>query len=116
MRVEEIIVVSADVTVSPAPSSAARTSSICPGSHRMRQSSPSRLTSSAPASRAAIITSSSPAEPGSTTTPRRLNCHDTAPGSAIDPPVLEKIERMSEPVRLRLSVSTSTMIATPPGA
>ena len=50
------------------------------------------------------------------TTPLRSNCHDTAPGSAIDPPLFEKIDRTSAPVRLRLSVSTSTITATPLGA
>ena len=49
-------------------------------------------------------------------TPLRSNCHDTAPGSAMDPPFLEKMERMSAPVRLRLSVRHSTMTATPLGA
>ena len=46
----------------------------------------------------------------------RLNCQPTAPGSAMLPPSLEKIVRMLAPVRLRLSVSVSTIIATPPGA
>jgi hypothetical protein len=48
--------------------------------------------------------------------PFRSNCQATAPGSAVDPPFLEKILRTSAPVRLRLSVSTSTITATPPGA
>ena len=41
-------------------------------------------------------------------TPLRSNCHATEPGSAIEPPSLEKIVRISGPVRLRLSVSAST--------
>ena len=49
-------------------------------------------------------------------TPLRSNCHATAPGSAIEPPIFEKMVRTSAPVRLRLSVSTSMSTATPPGA
>ena len=80
-----------------------------------RKPSPSFDTSSAPASSAAIITlSSSP--PVTTITPRLANCQPTAPGSAIEPPSLEKMLRTSAPVRLRLSVSTSMSSATPPGA
>ncbi len=41
--------------------------------------------------------------------------NDTAPVSARLPPFLVKVERTSEAVRLRLSVSTSTITATPPG-
>ena len=37
------------------------------------------------------------------------------PGSPRFPPAFEKMWRTSEPVRLRLSVSASTRIATPPG-
>ena len=48
--------------------------------------------------------------------PWRLNCHDTEPGSAIEPPIFVKTLRTSAPVRLRLSVSTSTSTATPHGA
>ena len=50
------------------------------------------------------------------TWPLRSNCQATAPGSAIEPPFFEKMLRTSAPVRLRLSVSTSTITATPPGA
>ena len=50
------------------------------------------------------------------TTPLRSNCQATAPGSAIEPPLLVNTVRISEPVRLRLSVSTSMSTATPPGA
>jgi hypothetical protein len=53
---------------------------------------------------------------GSSIWPLRANCHDTAPGSAVDPPLREKRLRTSAPVRLRLSVRHSTMTATPPGA
>ena len=55
-------------------------------------------------------------EPSTMMTPLRENCQPTAPGSAMEPPNLEKARRTSEAVRLRLSVSTSTNIATPPGA
>ncbi len=47
--------------------------------------------------------------------PLRSNCHATAPGSASEPPRFEKMVRTSLPVRLRLSVSTSTSMATPWG-
>jgi hypothetical protein len=50
------------------------------------------------------------------TTPLRLNCQLTAPGSAIDPPFFVKMVRTSAPVRLRLSDNTSTITATPFGA
>ena len=49
-------------------------------------------------------------------TPLRSNCQPTAPGSAMEPPLLVKRLRISAPVRLRLSVRHSTMTATPPGA
>ena len=52
---------------------------------------------------------------GTTISPLRSNCQATAPGSAIDPPRLEKMLRRSEPVRFRLSVSTSISTATPAG-
>ena len=53
---------------------------------------------------------------GTDTTPLRSNCQLTAPGSAIDPPFLEKMLRISAPVRFRLSERHSTMTATPSGA
>ena len=49
------------------------------------------------------------------TTPLRSNCHDTAPGSASEPPLRLKMFLISAPVRLRLSVSASTITATPFG-
>ena len=66
------------------------------------------MMSSAPASRAASINSSSSTDRGTEITPLRRNCHATAPGSASEPPLLLNSERISELVRLRLSVSTST--------
>ena len=72
------------------------------------QVSPSATMSSAPASMAASIRSSSPTDDGTITTPLRSNCQATAPGSASDPPALVKTDRISAPVRLRLSVSAST--------
>ena len=48
--------------------------------------------------------------------PLRSNCHDTAPGSANDPPLRLNTFLISEPVRFRLSVRHCTMTATPPGA
>jgi hypothetical protein len=41
--------------------------------------------------------------------------NDTAPVSARLPPALVKVARTSPAVRFLLSVSTSTMTATPPG-
>ena len=55
-------------------------------------------------------------DPSTRMTPRRSNCQATAPGSASDPPLRLKIVLISAPVRLRLSVSTSTSRATPFGA
>ena len=60
--------------------------------------------------------SSSSTELGTVTTPLRSNCQATAPGSAIEPPFFLSAVRMSEPLRLRLSVSTSIRMATPLGA
>ena len=48
--------------------------------------------------------------------PLRSNCHATDPGSAMEPPFFDRSERISGPVRLRLSVSASMYSATPPGA
>ena len=47
--------------------------------------------------------------------PLRSNCHETAPGSASEPPLRLKMFLISAPVRLRLSVRHSTMTATPFG-
>ena len=53
---------------------------------------------------------------GSTSTrPRLSNCQATLPLSARLPPAREKAMRMSETVRLRLSLRVSTRMATPPG-
>ena len=62
------------------------------------------------------MSSSSPTDFGTITTPLRSNCHETAPGSAIEPPLRENSDRISDPVRFRLSVRHSTIIATPEGA
>ena len=115
-RLSETSGVSAESIVNPASSSAWRTSYTADGSVVTVHESPSRATSSAPASMAASIRSSSPAEPSTSMTPRRLNCQLTDPGSASEPPSLLNTPRTSAPVRLRLSVSTSISRATPPGA
>ena len=52
---------------------------------------------------------------GKRITPLRSNMKETLFVSPRLPPALEKAMRISEAVRLRLSVSASTMIATPPG-
>src|SRR5262245_2276759 len=107
---------SEDSTPMPASSRAVRTACSSVGGVVTRQESPSSTMSSAPASRAVSINSSSSADRGTRMVPLRSNCHATAPGSAIEPPFLEKMLRTSAPARLRLSVSTSTITATPPGA
>ena len=45
----------------------------------------------------------------------RSHMKETEPLSPRLPPFLEKVERTLAAVRLRLSVSTSTMMPTPPG-
>ena len=112
--VDDTMVDSADSTATFAATNASRTSYSSDGSQVIFQNSPSAATSSAPASRAAIITSSSP--PLARMTPLRLNCQLTAPGSANEPPSFENTLRTSALDRLRLSVSTSMSSATPPGA
>ena len=62
------------------------------------------------------MTSSSSTERGTLMTPLRSNCQATAPGSAIEPPAFFMTERISAPMRLRLSVRTSMSTATPFGA
>ena len=49
------------------------------------------------------------------TTPRRSNCHATAPVVPRLPPCFVKACRTSEAVRFRLSVTASTSTATPSG-
>ena len=49
-------------------------------------------------------------------TPLRSNFQLTQPVAPREPPHLSKMWRTSEAVRLRLSVTTSTITATPPGA
>ena len=61
------------------------------------------------------MSSSSPTDFGTMTTPLRSNCQETAPGSAIEPPLRENNDRTSDPVRFRLSVRHSTIMATPEG-
>lgn len=114
--VEETIVLSADWTATPEASSASFTSHTAEGSVRTFHEPPSRSTSSAPASSAAVMTASSSADPSTRITPRRLNCQPTAPGSAIAPPNFVNALRTSDAVRFLLSVRTSISIATPPGA
>ncbi len=111
------IVSSADVMAMPAPSSAVRTACRSLGGVVTCHVSPWSAMSSAPASSAASIRSSSDAADFSTMiTPLRSNCHTTAPGSAKLPPLRLKTFLISAPVRLRLSVSASTYSATPFGA
>ena len=107
---------SADSTTNPASSSVDRRSNALDASVVTLQLPPSSVTSSAPASRAASSSASSSAPPSTMTIPRRANCQLTAPGSASDPPRRVNTPLISEPVRLRLSVSTSMSRATPPGA
>src|SRR5215207_7859311 len=107
---------STDSTAMPASSRAVRTACRSDGGVVTRQASPSSVMSSAPASRAVSISSSSSVARATRMWPFRSNCQATAPGSAIEPPFFEKALRTSDPVRFRLSVSTSTSTATPPGA
>ena len=77
---------------------------------------PSSATSSAPPSAAASVSSSSSAPAASTsTTPRRSNSHATAPEPPRLPSLFANVCRTSAAVRLRLSVSASTITATPLG-
>src|SRR5262245_53693656 len=114
--VDATIVRSDESTGISAASRAVRTACRSVGGVVTRQLSPSSTMSSAPASRAVSISSSSSTERGTMIWPVRANCQATAPGSEIDPPFLVKMFRTAAPVRLRLSVSTSTMTATEPGA
>ena len=77
------------------------------------QWSPRSSMSSAPASAATNMSSSSSADRSTCTIPLRSNCHDTAPGSANDPPLRLKMFLISAEVRLRLSESACTITATP---
>ena len=100
----------------PAASSASRTAVRAAGSVITSMVSPSRVTSSAPPSMAASMTSSSLKRVASTVTePRRSKIQATAPGPPRLPLCLVKMLRTSAAERLRLSVSTSTMTATPLG-
>ncbi|SHW63735.1 Uncharacterised protein [Mycobacteroides abscessus subsp. abscessus] len=78
--------------------------------------SPRSLTSSAPASRTAVSTSSSDRLFfSSVTTPLRENRYDTEPGSAMLPPLRVIATRTSPAARLRLSLRHSMRTATPLG-
>ena len=81
----------------------------------MSNVSPWSAMSSAPASRAASISSSSstPDVLSTMIIPVRWNCQATAPGSAREPPLRVKTFFTSDVVRLRLSVRHSTITATP---
>mmetsp|Transcript_14720 Transcript_14720/g.35574 ORF Transcript_14720/g.35574 Transcript_14720/m.35574 type:complete len:266 (+) Transcript_14720:153-950(+) len=115
------IILSADsspLTVNPASASArwqpmnAGTSVITtkPGSSSSRG-----LTSSAPASMAIANTSSSlSAGQSNTMMPLRSKLNNTEPGSAIFPPLLLTIVRVSAFARFTLSVFTSMTMPTPP--
>src|SRR5882672_6118621 len=97
-------------------SSASRTAANCSVAHTTSWTSASLDTSSAPASSAASnMASALAALTGKRITPLRSNMKDTLLVSPRWPPAFEKAMRISEAVRLRLSVSASTMMATPPG-
>ena len=53
--------------------------------------------------------SSSPTDRGTSTTPVRVNCHDTDPGSAIDPPIFENTLRTMYNKARAASVPTDTI-------
>ena len=73
--------------------------------------------SSAPASRATSITSSSETFSASySIVPLRWNIRETEPATPRFPPFLLKILRTSAAARFLLSVRTSTITATPPAA
>src|SRR4051794_15173547 len=77
---------------------------------------PSSETSSAPPSAAASVSSSSSTpSAGTSTTPRRSKSHATAPDVPRLPSFFANVWRTSLAVRLRLSVSASTITATPLG-
>ncbi len=107
---------SADSGFMSAASSASRTAPRSWAAQVTVHRSPSSARSSAPASTAISMIWSSSSVRASSMSPFRSNCQATAPGSAIDPPFLEKMFRTSAPVRFRLSDSVSTMMATPAGA
>src|SRR5919198_1372934 len=110
------IVSSEESTSIPACSSASRTAVSDSGAAMTRKLEPSRSTSSAPPSAAASITSSSSKRSASTRiTPRRSNNHATEPEPPRLPSCLLNAARTSAAVRLRLSVSASTITATPFG-
>ena len=76
--------------------------------------SPSARTSSAPPSAAvSVIVSSSTAASGTVMMPLRSNIQATEPGAPSEPPYLPNAKRTSAAVRLRLSVSASTISAAP---
>src|SRR4051812_14864401 len=100
----------------PAASIAVRTAESSSGAEVTWKTVPSGSTSSAPPS-AATSRSSSSSTPsaGTTTTPRRSNCHATAPVAPRLPPLFANMWRTSAAVRFLLSVSASTITATPSG-
>ena len=73
------------------------------------------MSSAPPSAAASVISSSSTAVDRDVITPLRSNIHATEPGVPSEPPTLLKAKRTSAAVRLRLSVSASTMNAAPPG-
>ena len=78
---------------------------------------PSVSTSSAPESIAMRDTSSGERLPASISMmPFCSNSHCTEPDSPSFPPFLVNAARISDAVRLRLSVAASTITETPPGA
>ena len=106
---------STDSGVMPASSRAWRTDSRSAGALVTTQAEPLLERSSAPPSMAISMTLSSSLSRPTVTIPLRSNCQRPAPGSAMLPPLRLKRLRISAPVRLRLSLSVSTMMATPPG-
>ena len=99
----------------PACSSASRTAVKSAGSAITSYTFSSIATSWAPASMAGMRSSSEYWSASTTATPFFSKFQATEPGSPRLPPWLENAWRTSDPVRLRLSVSASTRIATPPG-
>ena len=61
------------------------------------------------------VSSSGSSSVSTTTTPFCSNCQATAPADARLPPILVKVERMSETVRFLLSVRACSSTAVPPG-
>ena len=108
--------ISASATLSFSPSSALRTASKRFGAVYTVTRSPSRSTSSAPASMAwSSISSASFPFASISMMPFCSKSHCTEPDSPSFPLWRVNAARTSAAVRFRLSVAASTMIETPPG-